>query len=269
MTTLTDLKKAALGGSWKVKQTIQDLASALHIWYDGPLKFAEITVGGSALITGYADDTDGSTTKAGWGTAGVITHSAAATDTLGEIADEINTMTGAGWHCRITGGLRATTVNVDGDIVDQAAVSCLASVGGVHLYLTSSGTAIEEHFIEASGWSATTDNRGVIVELGRIACTMTASTATSTAPKIYLCKGIAHADKEELIWTGVDLSTTTLQALDFDIDGNNSGLRGEPGEHFVIKYGVEGTTVFTVAKADITYRAIDAPMQMKYRADRQ
>lgn len=266
MSMVKDNTGAILSDAYRIKQSLTDAAPLLHIWYDGPLKFAKTSVGGVALISGWADDTDGATTVAVWGTAGVITHSAAATDTLGEIADAVNKYQSQGWHCRIEAGLRATTVNVDGDIVDVTATSCTAKDGGLHLKLTTA--AVDEHFIEVSGWDATNDNRGVIVEIVRIAATLTAATATGTAPKIYLCKGIAHAEKETLIWTGTDLASTTQQVIDHD-DLGFKPLRGQPGEHFVIKWGTEATTVMTVAAAEVVYNMTDSMMRAKLRSARQ
>lgn len=260
---------SAITNGMLVKQAIEDAGSCLHIWYDGPYAYAKITVGGSALITGKADDTDGATTAAPWGTAGVITHSAAATDTLGEIADEINKYQSQGWHCRITGGLRATTVNVDGDIIDMSATSCKGD--GVHLYLDSS--AVDEAYLEISNWDAYNDHRGCVVLLQQISANITATTATGTAPKIYECRGIAHADKETLIYTGADLTSATWQYVDADTDWGGEPLRTAPGNHFVIKWGTEGTSVMTGTAGLVTTRAMYSILgqspQKKFRSDRQ
>ena len=267
---MSKFAKDAAERGYRIRGNATDTSSLLLIWYDGPLKYASITNVGEAL-SGWADDTDGQTTVATWGTTGVITLTGAGTDTLGEIADNINTKESEGWHCHITGGLRATDIGDANETIDVAAnTDChITTSSGVDVYAATVG--LDVHAIEAGPWNASNKATGIITELAGFGITSTAATATGTAPKVYLCKGISHADKEELVYDhSVILTTTVAQNVDMDTwTGGNGPIRGDAGDYFVIIWGTHGTTVMTVAQANVQYRALGASPYWNYRANRQ
>lgn len=263
---MSKFQKEAAERAFRTHANGTDTSSLLLIWYDGPLKFAKIGNVGEVL-TGKADDTDGETTAAGWSTA---TLTDAANDSVGELADVINNFSSAGWHAAIQGGLRADDIGDVNDTIDITAnTDChIARTSGVNLYAATAG--LDQHFISAGAWDATNKPTGTITELAGYTVKLTAGTATGTAPRLYLCNGIAHENKEILVHAGVDVTTVVQQTVDIDtFTGGNAPIRGDAGDYFMVAWGTNGTSVLTVASAAIFYRQLGASPYANYRANRQ
>lgn len=259
------LSVGALLRAGKTLKYATDAAPLLRIWYDGPLTYAKIAVAGAgpSTITGKADNTDGATTAAPWGTAGVITSNTAATDTLGEIADEINAYAArSGWHCDILGGRRATSIAAGGgaSLVAAAAASCLKSAGGVNVL--GSTAVVLVHGIRITNLTVSEDNRSVVNILNGVRGTLTGTTLTFS---VYTIKGTT----ENLIWTSADMVGSIASGTPFTIDATDWGdtaLRGDAGEDILV---LAGGATLTAATMTCYYQSIGQQYRHALRSARQ
>lgn len=261
-TRLEEVKKEA----FELTANTTDANKILSIWYDGPYKYAKVTIA-ATTITGKADDTDGATTAAGWGTAGVITFTTFGSNpaTLEEIANEINKMSGSGWHCDIIGALKATAT-ASGVFMTQAAITCTKSAGGY--YVLGDTSAILLAGLRIGYLSPSMTERGAIHTLGRVSWDSAHSAGTAVG-KIYEVNnqdgGVPST--ETLLYTSGTITTGTTLTKDIsDFGVDVFPIRTKPGGAFLIT--LTGGTTVTGGYITAAFSSFGGSPRPHYRSNR-
>jgi hypothetical protein len=250
------------GFAWQANTT--DANKILLIWYDGPYKYAKVTIA-ATTITGKADDTNGATTAAPWGTSGVITFTTfgSAPATLAEVANEINTYNGSGWHCDILGAL-STKATASGCFITASATSCLKQDGGYALLGDTSGILV-------AGLKVTNlanpmmNDVGAVHAISSVTWNTTHSAGTMTGA-IYVCSGASDGGvptSETLVYSAGTITSTTALTKDTNDFGGDWPIRTEPGDQILI-VATGGTTV-TAGYIGCLYSSVGGSVRRQYR----
>jgi hypothetical protein len=220
------LQTRSLNKKGIARNVVDDTAIALRIIHIDPESSVTSVVIAGTSTSLVLTDSDAATT---------IDISAAAYDTLGELADYINTLDN--WRCKILDGLRTDSVN--GTLVDNAGVTA-KTINGVTCYDLLSDTSALKAYTYRLAYNRLPvlekTNKIHRVHLREIKYYADVNAAAADGVQVWECKGT----DETQVYSGVSVDTT---ATTINWGGGIGYISGGEGADLVIR--VKDATTLT------------------------